>query len=404
MNRAILALCVLLFGVLPSARACTIPVFRYALEKWELATYEVLVYHHGPLASDIKKSLDAWSKPGRVNAEITLIDLDQDDGTNLGNNRVNLWLRHWSDQKTPWMVVRYHPPREAAYTAWSGPCTVANVASVMDSPMRQAILGHLTRGPSAVFVVMTSGDAKKDKAAYDLVRDQAKLLEKKITLPEQSKEGPQIQLPLPLKVSLPMLVLDRKQPAEAGLVSLLLSTEAGLDKVEGPIVFVIFGRGRALASLSGDELTAENMAAATMFLCGKCSCDVKDLNPGVDLLLAANWKEITDKLFDGKQIVPAPAESLGTFPTSAPVEATKDISLPTPTKTTETPKESPNAPSAPPSQRPHESPSMTAAPEPPTSDCPLCRNWLWIATGAAGVLVIATGWWVVVTLQNSSAE
>ena len=29
-----------------------------------------------------------------------------------------------------------------------------------------------------------------------------------------------------------------------------------------------------------------------MFLIGKCSCQVKDLNPGVDLLMAADWDNL----------------------------------------------------------------------------------------------------------------
>jgi len=34
------------------AHACTIPVFRYALERWELTAYEIVVYHKAPLRTE----------------------------------------------------------------------------------------------------------------------------------------------------------------------------------------------------------------------------------------------------------------------------------------------------------------------------------------------------------------
>ena len=31
------------------AEACSVPVFRYALERWQADPYEVFVFHRGPL-------------------------------------------------------------------------------------------------------------------------------------------------------------------------------------------------------------------------------------------------------------------------------------------------------------------------------------------------------------------
>ena len=33
---------------------------------------------------------------------------------------------------------------------------------------------------------------------------------------------------------------------------------------------------------------------ASQYLCGECSCEVKDENPGADILLAANWEGILE--------------------------------------------------------------------------------------------------------------
>src|SRR5688572_27115298 len=48
---------VALFALVAVAGACTIPVFRYALERWELTPYEVLVFHDAPLPAATEKYL-----------------------------------------------------------------------------------------------------------------------------------------------------------------------------------------------------------------------------------------------------------------------------------------------------------------------------------------------------------
>jgi hypothetical protein len=41
--------------------------------------------------------------------------------------------------------------------------------------------------------------------------------------------------------------------------------------------------------LIGAGITPDNIHESAAFLVGACSCEVKDLNPGFDLLLTANW-------------------------------------------------------------------------------------------------------------------
>jgi hypothetical protein len=286
-----------------SAHACTIPVFRYALEKWDLTPYEMVVFHRGPLPADVKKTVDAWSKAGRANVDFTLVDLDGKVDAKLQK----LWDKQAGSPRTPWLVLRYPQPKAEAFTVWAGPGTADNINGLFDSPKRQAVLNHLKAG-STVFLLLNSGDEKADKAAHDTALAELQSLEKKIKLPEQSKDGPQMKLPLPLKVSLPLVTLDRNSAEETLFVKLLLATEEDLDQQKGPILFALFGRGRVLGSLYGKELTAEQVRAVTTFLCRECSCQVKELNPGVDMLLAAHWEEIFNKMFEPeKKLAPMPA-------------------------------------------------------------------------------------------------
>src|SRR5205814_1402276 len=45
----------------------------------------------------------------------------------------------------------------------------------------------------------------------------------------------------------------------------------------------------------GREITAGNLEDAAKFLAGPCSCQVKELNPGVDLLMGADWESVVEE-------------------------------------------------------------------------------------------------------------
>ena len=70
------------------------------------------------------------------------------------------------------------------------------------------------------------------------------------------------------------------------------------------IVFAFFGRGRVLTALHGKDLKAKELEEVAKFLCGACSCQVKELNPGIDLLFAVKWEAFLDI-----EITPQPREA-----------------------------------------------------------------------------------------------
>jgi hypothetical protein len=67
-------------------------------------------------------------------------------------------------------------------------------------------------------------------------------------------------------------------------------------KVKGPILFPVFGRGRVLGSVFGKELNAGTIFEVAHFLCKECSCQLKELNPGMDLLIQADWPAIFERI------------------------------------------------------------------------------------------------------------
>jgi len=366
--------------LLPSnAFACTVPVFRYALEKWDLTPYEVFVYYDGAMPDDLEKELAKWDTPNRANIEITLLNIT---GT-LTKEQSKLLERYGKNEKLPWMLVRSKAP-EAPDVAWSGAANIANLNALIDSPMRRTLLAHLTRGDSAVYVLLTSEDEKADREIYAMAVKELKRLEKAIPLPEQKDDGPKLRLPLPLKMSLPLLVLDRQNAEEAALIRLLLAVEDDLDKVKGPMLFAIYGKGRVLPPLYNHgevaNLNAKMLKLATEFLCGPCSCEVKDRVPGTDLLMKADWNDVFDQMFENKVAFEMPKADYTALPSRyAPI-----VEVPIP-------KEEASSPVAEPCD-------LTDTYSPRWYECTRCM--LWLGAGAATVLVLVTGGWLLIAMRK----
>jgi hypothetical protein len=76
------------------------------------------------------------------------------------------------------------------------------------------------------------------------------------------------------------------------LAGMLVRCESDLADRSEALAFPVFGRGRALWPLVGRGINAKNVQEASEFLVGACSCQVKEQNPGFDLLLSADWDSL----------------------------------------------------------------------------------------------------------------
>jgi hypothetical protein len=83
------------------------------------------------------------------------------------------------------------------------------------------------------------------------------------------------------------------------LLNILLTSEPDLDEYKDqPVVFPVFARGRALYALIGEGINTENIRETISFLVGPCGCEIKMMNPGVDILMAAKWDEAAMKFYE----------------------------------------------------------------------------------------------------------
>ncbi len=154
-----------------------------------------------------------------------------------------------------------------------------------------------------MFILLESGDEKADVEAGKMLTGELAKLEKSVVLAPLTREGPQLRSDVPLGISFTLLKLSRSNVQEREFIDLLMGCEDGLEKAKGPIAFALFGRGRVLTALHGKDLKASEIESVIRFLCGACSCQVKELNPGIDMIFQTAWEAFLEV-----EIGPTPRE------------------------------------------------------------------------------------------------
>lgn len=294
MKRCWIAVITMAFFVLSpsSAYACSTPVFRYAMERWPADYYEGVLIHKGPIADDDQASMLLQDEKAEfLNLRLSKIDLElspADPNSPGPAERIKSQLGIEVPETLPALVLWYPWNKGRAAPFWTGQFTPSTVKALIQSPKRQELAQRLTDGQTAVWIFIESGNADKDKAALKLLNQQLETATKELKemAPELAEE---LEMP-GLSYEFSILPVSRSDPRERMFLEMLLRSEPDLDEyTDEPIVFPTFGRGRALFALVGKGINAENLQEAIAFITGPCGCEVKMLNPGVDLLMAENW-------------------------------------------------------------------------------------------------------------------
>ncbi|MBC7818604.1 MAG: hypothetical protein IAG10_17080 [Planctomycetaceae bacterium] len=277
---------VMVLTIFSAAHACNVPVFRFALERWRPDPYRLTVFHRGPLTNAERaliETLEEQQDKSSVNLALRTVDVNE-----LGDDDRELFAS-LSNPPLPTLVVHYPAHLRIAAPVWSRSLDRDTVARLIDSPIRKALTSRLADGQTAVWLRLESGQTEQDDAAATLLQNQLKKLEQELKLPVLTDSSEDKLLSAtPLQVAFSLLRVPRSE-AEQPLIQMLLHSESDLAERSDPMVFPVFGRGRALLPLIGAGVTAENIHDSAAFLVGACSCEVKDQNPGFDLLLAADW-------------------------------------------------------------------------------------------------------------------
>ena len=305
MRRALLGL----FATAVVAVACQVPVFRFALERWPADHFALVVTLEGKLPGVIGEALDVLEEELKgdsqaINLKVQRVNLETLTEAELVSLPA---LEHAGEGPT--LILMPPASWKSKTPVWTGDATVENLSSLLDSPLRQRCGAHLLKGASAVWILVESGDPTKDAAARAVMEAGVKEAEATLEIPEGvirredfNKEFENIdpdnilRSGIPLKIDFATEVVSADDPAESLFLSMLMRSG---NRIPGePLLVPLFGRGRTFGGLTASQMTPERIVAASEYLCGACSCQVKEGNPGYDLLFHRNW----DRLLEVEEI------------------------------------------------------------------------------------------------------
>lgn len=292
-------------------RACSVPVFRYALERWQSDTYRVMVVHRTPLTEDQQVLVDrikSYSQTDDSRPSMTVQVIDIHDTNDVNNAMLASQIPN-SSNEWPLMVLLSPLYYDNPDPLWHAPLNEETVSLLLDSRVRRDLVSGLTAGDTAVWLFLPGDHAETNKVARKVLADTLNKLERELKLPhELDASDTQYDMSLSeevqLKIKFSILDLDYQDPTEAVVMSILQSGLGQDIRDSLPAAIPVYGRGRALMVLDTEQLIPDNIEALCSFLLGACSCDVKEQNPGVDLFIPIDWDSRITGMTDVNEALP----------------------------------------------------------------------------------------------------
>ena len=298
------------FGPLPS-RACSVPVFRYALERWDRDLFQVIIVKSGTFSEEeiaLAQALKAETVlgDGFLNTHVSIANVMDASMRDTLSGMYRQAVEAAVPEET--LLTLFYPSSQGKKDLlWKTKFDQESVDQLLENTSRNNSTDAILTGASTVFLLLDSGNATLDDAAFETLQTEATRLQNTLEIPEgiigtngevtggrltaeeARAEDPSNQLKsgIPLKIAFEILRLT-DSPI---LRSILLNMEAELKaQTDQPMAFPVFGRGRVLPPMVGEAINAENITLAANYLCGACSCQMKAQNPGMDTLSNLDWR------------------------------------------------------------------------------------------------------------------
>jgi hypothetical protein len=275
------------------AFSCLVPVFQYALESWPNTPYSIYIFNKGPSLPEAQFILKSFHD--QMAFETPPVFLNEVDLSGKVDPEYNeIWAPH-QNQQTPWVVVKDGYKEKF----WSGPLIKEEIEALTDSPLRREIVKRIANGDSGVWLLLESGNVEKDNNAEKILN--AQIAEFKSGLPKELPPQEQVAPPpgdgsVVFKTAFSTIRVKREDPAERFFMKMLFGIEPAVLGSKGPLLFLIYGRGRGIFVTGLEEINKTEISNALYIITGDCSCIIKASKPGKELLFCVDWKQIVGEL------------------------------------------------------------------------------------------------------------
>jgi hypothetical protein len=276
------------------AQACDTPVYRYAMYRWLPAPYEVYCFHQSEIddvAKAVKADIEAVSEAedSRANVVFLPVDLEKDPDLKTVPPDVKQAWEANPEQDLPSYLIS----SPFGIHLYSGKLTKKQLPALISSPAREEMANQLEQGRAGVFVFLPGASQEANQKAENVIQgvvDDVKSGKVQLYVSPALAYAAEDEDNAVPQTEVGFVKIDRSDKAEEWFIRCLLTLEPDLKDTEEPILFTVYGRGRALFSCLGEGIHRDNLLQDIEFITGACSCTVKEQNPGVDLLVKYDWE------------------------------------------------------------------------------------------------------------------
>lgn len=284
--------------------ACSEPVFRYALKNWRPESYNLIVFYDSEL-NESDSLLVSYTieeaRTGRLSVlNVTLIDI---------NSTIKNYKSEFSDlldlKKLPSCILTYPGLKNDIIPIWSGEFNKLNIDKILYSPARKEIANRILNGDAGVWLLIEDINKDNKKSLFFRVLDflgynpedkifktinkNLKKINATLKCPASNENDANQPVDDSVSVKFSTYRLSADNIEEEIFIRILSKLNNKTIEKDGTLIFPIFGRGRTLPPIAGDELNKDVIYDVAKFLTGPCACIVKAENPGVDILFTVTW-------------------------------------------------------------------------------------------------------------------
>jgi hypothetical protein len=309
--------------------ACSTPVFRYAIERWEADPYRLIIFTDGELTAEQQQTVKEAGQYERYGFRMPPLVVEQIEFSAASNLSATVWDELSTHRAAPCMALLYPSIMRTDTVVWGDELTTSALNRIIMSPARLETARRLLGGDAAVWLLIKGPDAEENRAIREMLDAKLTELENSTVYNEDF-----LQLAAEAGTDVPelrfsVLEIDPADPQEASLMAMLTKVSADVATHSGPIVVPVFGQGRAAVLMMDEYIAGQYIENVVKFLTGACSCEVKALNPGFDVLIPVDWiSGITKEYVFDAELPPltSPSAALEPVPEddSAPEQAEEE--------------------------------------------------------------------------------
>ncbi len=256
-----------------SSFACSVPVFRYALEYWHPDPYQIILSYNPAQTNKLPEVLSELNKHKA--------------------NRSFIIKKVKSSSLDEKIILKYPANKRIKNNVWETKLSKKNLIKILQSPIRQKLIDKIIDGDSLIFLLLEGSNKKQNDHIANIILKNIPILENEIKLPHEYADIPKEDLEIydtNIVFKLSFMRLSRTNSEENVFINILTkSLPISIYKKSQPIVFPIFGRGRMLAAIRERDLNIRTLRKWSEYIAGECSCEIKSRNPGFDTFIPVGW-------------------------------------------------------------------------------------------------------------------